>query len=262
MLCSTERSSLIVRPTWLPRKKGFDLEISSCIKSSITADVLSFLSYSSTLSFFFSTAVLCDCFDHPMSLHTGLPWLSCGTPCRPFLTIPYCYVYWCTGFSCLPHAMTYGISLALVFSYHPMSVENPFTNFSFSFFLCSVCVNFQRVFSDYREVHASAQWVERAEADGISPADRAQRHWMLGTWRGTGIVGNSTVWRKVSIWQQLYFPLWVLFMVLLYVFHCVCVCVCFWGGLSVLHIHVPSFYNLLMLLLPLNFVNISLPVDP
>ena len=107
----------------------------------------------------------------------------------------------------------------------PMSVENPFTNLAFRFFLRSACVNFQQVFSDYREVHASAQWVEREEADGISPADRAQRHWMLGTWRGTGIVGNSTVWRKVSIWQQLYFPPWVLFMVLLYVFRSVCVCV-------------------------------------
>ena len=58
----------------------------------------------------------------------------------------------------------------------PMSVENPFTNLSFSFFLRSACVNFQQVFSDYREIHTSAQWVEREEADGISPADRAQRH--------------------------------------------------------------------------------------
>ena len=64
-----------------------------------------------------------------------------------------------------------------------------------------------QVFSAYREVHTSAQRITRKKADGISPTDGTERHWMLGAWRGIRIMGNSTVWRKVSIafWQQSYF---------------------------------------------------------
>lgn len=50
----------------------------------------------------------------------------------------------------------------------------------------------------FRETHTTEKRAAREEACGVSPADGAQRHRVLGARGGTGTLGNQTVRGEVS----------------------------------------------------------------